>query len=567
MEPLLTSRKLLLVALLQSFFLIILHQSVDFAFWPGQSPHWLFAAYSLVIFLPSTLIFSSFTQLNRPFYIQLGIYALLFTLCGFYVGNQLLPGRAPIPSQAWPYPLIIFLASVLLIPWLTQNSRKRWLPSYVLLSQAMGRFLLVFAAAQLFTLSVLMLLMLWASLFEVIEISFFTDLFSEPWFYYPAITLSQAIGVIQARSRSNLANQLFAICRNFATLLLPVLIAVAMLFFVAVLFSELDTLWQNGGSSLIFVLVGAIVLCLNLSGEALTQRPWYRHFIALGLLLLPCYLALSGWGLYLRIEQYGLSLARLWAVLIASVSMTVCVGYVWQLITHKATWYTRLSTVNRPVTLSLLGLLIATQTPLLDFRGMSVNSQIDRLTAGITQPADFDPRYLVNELGRKGLTALESLQHNIDDEQLKRRIHTALTLETKPLTTQTLLDLINMPDAQKQALPQELVTALEEFARHNTHLFNDATELMLRPIQLDNTPEAEYLFIANTQHRVELRVFYLGVIDGVLGWQSGYMDQKVYGAQSKDLLEALKTDNFEIVEPRFKDIKIGEHRLELHSPF
>ncbi|KNC68029.1 hypothetical protein AC626_07130 [Pseudoalteromonas rubra] len=95
MEPLLTSRTLLLVALLQSFFLIILHQSVDFAFWPGQSPPWLLAAYSLVIFLPSTLIFSSFTQLNSAFYIQLGIYALLFTLCGFYLGSQLLPSARP----------------------------------------------------------------------------------------------------------------------------------------------------------------------------------------------------------------------------------------------------------------------------------------------------------------------------------------------------------------------------------------------------------------------------------------------------------------------------------------
>ncbi|TMP24628.1 hypothetical protein CWB99_21690 [Pseudoalteromonas rubra] len=567
MEPLPANRKLLLVALLQSFFLIILHQSVDFEFWPGQSPHWLFAAYSLVIFLPSTLIFSSFTQLKGSFYIQLGVYALIFTLCGFYLGSQLLPERAPLPSQAWPYPLIVFLASVLLVPWITQNSRANWLPGYDMLSASLGRFLLVFAAAQLFTLSVLMLLMLWASLFEVIEIGFFTDLFSEPWFFYPAITLSQAIGVIQARSRSNFANQLFAICRNFAILLLPVLVTVAMLFFVAVFFSELDTLWRNGGSSLIFVLVGAIVLCLNLSGDALTQRLWYRHFIATGLLLLPCYLALSGWGLYLRIDQYGLSLARLWAILIAGVSMIVCMGYVWQLFVHKACWYRRLSTVNRPVTLCLLGLLIATQTPLLDFRGLSVNSQINRLNAGITQPADFDPRYLLNELGRKGLTALESLQYKVTDEQLKRRIQTALALETQPLTTQTLLDLIDMPEQDKQSLPQDLVTALETFARHNTHLFDHASALMLRAIALDNTPEPEYLFIARTQRRVELRVFYLGTVNGVQGWQTGYLDQKVYGEQSDDLLDAIKSGNFDIVEPRFKDIQIGEHRYELHSPF
>ncbi|TMP38403.1 DUF4153 domain-containing protein [Pseudoalteromonas rubra] len=567
MEPLLAGRKLLLVALLQSFFLIILHQSVDFEFWPGQSPQWLFAAYSLIIFLPSTLVFSSFTQLRASFYVQLGLYALIFTLCGFYLGSQLLPERAPLPSQAWPYPLIVFLASVLLVPWITQNSRANWLPGYEILSISLGRFLLVFGAAQLFTLSVLMLLMLWASLFEVIEIGFFTDLFSEPWFFYPAITLSQAIGVIQARSRSHFANQLFAICRNFATLLLPVLVTVAMLFFVAVLFSELDTLWHNGGSALIFVLVGAIVLCLNLSGDALTQRLWYRHFIAIGLLLLPCYLAFSGWGLYLRIDQYGLSLARLWAVLIAGVSMAVCLGYVWQLAAHKASWHKQLGAVNRPLALCLFGLLITTQTPLLDFRGLSVNAQINRLNAGITQPEDFDPRYLVNELGRKGLKALESLLHEVSDEQLKRRIQTALTLETQPLTTQTLLDLIEMPEQDKQSLPEDLVTTLETFARHNTHLFDDVSALMLRTIELDNTPEPEYLFIAKTQRRVELRVFYLGTVKGVQGWQTGYLDQKVYGEQPDDLMDTIKSGNFEIVEPRFKDIQIGEHRFELHSPF
>ncbi|MCG7537048.1 DUF4153 domain-containing protein [Pseudoalteromonas sp. OOF1S-7] len=567
MEKLLNARQLSLVALLQSFLLIILHQSVEFTFWPGQSPHWLFAAYSLAVFLPSTLIYSSFTQLKRAFYIQLGIYALLFTLCGYYVGSQLLPERAPLPSQAWPYPLIIFLASVLLVPWITQNTPKRWLPDYDTLSHAMGRFLLVFVAAQCFTLTVFMLLTLWAGLFEVIEISFFSELFSEPWFYYPVITLSQAIGVIQARSRSNLASQLFAICRNFATLLLPVLVAVALLFIIAVLFSELETLWKNGGSALIFVLVGAIVLCLNLSGEVLSQRLWYRYFIALGLMLLPCYLALSGWGLHLRIEQYGLSLARLWALLIALVSMVVCMSYVWLLMTHKTRWHTRLSTVNRPVILCLLSLLIVTQTPLLDFRGLSVTSQIKRLKTGVTQAADFDPRYLVNELGKQGLQALEILQQDVSDEQLKRRIDTALALETQPLTSQTLLALIEMSEDEKQALPEELVTALEVFASHNTHLFDEATELILRTIQLDKTPEPEYLFIANTQHRVELRVFYLGTIDGVRGWQTGYMDQKIYGEQSKELLNALKTGSFDIVEPRFKDIQIGEQRFELNSPF
>ncbi|WP_046006532.1 DUF4153 domain-containing protein [Pseudoalteromonas rubra] len=567
MGNLLSARQLLLAALLQSFLLIILHQSVEFEFWPAQSPHWLFAAYSLVVFLPSTLIYSSFTQLKRAFYTQLGMYALLFTLCGYYIGSQLLPERAPLPSQAWPYPLIIFLASVLLVPWITQNAKENWLPDYDTLSRAMGRFLLVFAAAQLFTLSVLMLLMLWAGLFEVIEISFFTELFSEPWFYYPAITLSQAIGVIQARSRSNLASQLFAICRNFATLLLPVLVAVALLFIIAVSFSELETLWKNGGSALIFVLVGAIVLCLNLAKDALAQRLWYRRFIALGLVLLPCYLALSGWGLQLRIEQYGLSLARLWAVLIALISMAICLGYVWQLIAYKASWHTRLSTINRPVTLSLLALLIATQTPLLDFRGLSVASQIERLKTGITQPADFDPRYLANELGKQGLQALEALQQEVSDGQLKRRIDTALALETQPLTSQTLLALIEMSEDEKQALPQALQNALENFARHNTHLFDDATELLLKPIQLDNTPEPEYLFVASTQQRVELRVFYLGVIDGKLGWQSGYMEQKIYDRQSQDLLDALRSDNFELAEPRFKELKVGGQRYQLNSPF
>ena len=46
------TRLMLLTALLQGLALLLLHQSIDFAFWPATAPQWLFAAYALVIIGP-----------------------------------------------------------------------------------------------------------------------------------------------------------------------------------------------------------------------------------------------------------------------------------------------------------------------------------------------------------------------------------------------------------------------------------------------------------------------------------------------------------------------------------
>ena len=138
--------------------------------------------------------------------------------------------------------------------------------------------------------------------------------------------------------------------------------------------------------------------------------PLFIHrLVYLAVALLPIYSIISCYGLYLRVEQYGWSIDRCWAVLIWAMLALFILGYLWGIVLRRDQWITTLDTVNIFMGLAVLFLMLLVNTPLLDFRKITLASQLARLESGSVQADAFDYGYIYSSLARPGYEALQRL--------------------------------------------------------------------------------------------------------------------------------------------------------------
>ncbi|WP_257172683.1 DUF4153 domain-containing protein [Colwellia sp. M166] len=103
--------------------------------------------------------------------------------------------------------------------------------------------------------------------------------------------------------------------------LLPALTVVSLGFLATLPFTGLDTLWQTGTGSMLVMWLQALTLFFvnTVYQDASHERPYHHilhRLIFIGVAVLPIYSLISLYGNWLRIDQYGLTVDRCWAVLI-----------------------------------------------------------------------------------------------------------------------------------------------------------------------------------------------------------------------------------------------------------
>jgi hypothetical protein len=276
------------------------------------------------------------------------------------------------------------------------------------------RNFLTLSLSLLFAGSFWLILILWGELFNAIDIEFFEDLFSEPWFYYPAIALANGFGVIIFRNLTQIIDTITRIQQALMTFLLVILVLVSILFLGALPFTGLEPLWKSGGSSLILWMQALMLFFLNaVYQDDPDARPYHlalHRFIYIGIAILPIYSIISFYGLSLRVDQYGWTLARCWAFLIWFLLALFPLGYCWGIAKLRDEWLQQLSRVNVAIGLVVLALMLLVNSPLLDFRKIFVNNQLDRLATGLTPIEDFDINYFRRSLVKPGYDGLQTLK-------------------------------------------------------------------------------------------------------------------------------------------------------------
>ena len=266
----------------------------------------------------------------------------------------------------------------------------------------------------LFTGALWTVLLLWAALFKLIEIDFFEDVFTEDLFVFSVTGAAVGFGLALGRESERVVATLRGITLKVFTGLLPLVCFVALLFLAMLPVTGLDALWDTDHAShLLLAWVAVTVLFFNAvyqEGRRAEPLPRpARRLVEAGLVAIAGFLSISAWGLWLRIDQYGLTPPRVWAVLLWVVLAAYALGYAGAVLRRGSPWLPAVRPVNRGVAWLVVALGLLAHTPVLDPMGWSARSQYQRLLSGRVAAEQFDYGYLRFELGRAGTERFEQL--------------------------------------------------------------------------------------------------------------------------------------------------------------
>jgi len=287
-----------------------------------------------------------------------------------------------------------------------------------------NHFYLIFSA--LLTAGFLLVLGLGTALFESIGLKLSKIIWSKE--ITPVIVgtlVGTGIGI--SREYSSLIFKIrgvfFAIFRVMAYLSS----AIVILFTISLPFS-LDKLFDNRSTSMILLSVVAVsILLLNTlvdsvnKGELLTDEHsaekaknsqfsvWKNRIFSLQIILLPLLSLLSVYAISLRINQYGFMPRRIIAIVVALSLSLYSLAYAYQLFKRKSQWMQGLASVNPPLAVFWVMILIGLTSPLLDPVRLSVNNQVKRFQNNTVSFDQFDFDALKYRLGNRGQEALDNM--------------------------------------------------------------------------------------------------------------------------------------------------------------
>jgi hypothetical protein len=567
------------IAELSAILLLVLHEGIDRQ-WPGFADQGLrLLLYTLAIAPPLMLALTIERLAERFSYLSIGLLALLLAGIAVHTGNDCLPGRWGCNAVSMPYWTSLTIALFVLLPFLqTWRDAATRLPTglpYTRLYHHAWDNALALAATAAFVAAAWAVLWLWGALFALIGIPEFRELFEKPRFVYPVTGLVTGFGVVMSRAQGGALRAVLRLCLSLARALLPLVMLLALLFLAVVALKGPEALWQTrrAASLLLWLVLFGVVLANGVyqDGGADARYPrGLRRFVSAGLLSLPAHAGLAIWAIALRVDQHGWTPDRLSAALVAVIlGLHALLLAFAALPARDGRWLGRLSASNPLLAAAVVVLLLASQSPLLDFRAITVASQLARLERGDVSLAQtkscghhatdafiegdqtlvdsrnrpckqvgpdgrsverFDIRLFARELGIKGRQALEALKADArysGDTRLVAEIDDALLDPTNFLPKPRSLaaaDVHLLPAGT--ALPAGLFEAIvddlkaDRSERHLGTLPDCHPELricVLMAIDLGGPDGAEWLFVPSNESYQLPPLVYGQRADG--GWQ------------------------------------------------
>ncbi len=420
------------IAFIQGLGLFYLHHALDNQLWPYGNSIAITVIGMLFIAVPSMIVMSyrDDYQAKRywPWIITMSI---IFLWLAYYNG-------ASSDSVRFYGERFYFIPACILFAFISLFFLKAWMrdghwpPKYETQFGFSWHNFLAFALAWLFTLIFWLVLMLWGTLFKIVDIDFFHDLFKEEWFFYPVMSVAFAYAVVIFRTKINAVGAVQRILRALISILLPLLLLIAAMFVAVLPFTGVDLIWQKGyGSDTILGFVGLTLFFFNAVYQDAKNEPYSKRISILlkyALLVLNVLVLLAAYGIYLRVAQYGLTIERILAMILVSVLFAYSALYSLIILFKSKYWQDYFGKVNTMLALLVSLIVVLLFTPVLDMSRLSVNSQLARLERGEITLEAFDFPYLART-GTYGLRKLDELKKRIeiaDNELVIKRIDTAI---------------------------------------------------------------------------------------------------------------------------------------------
>ena len=549
-------RKLmLLIAAVQGIALLFLYDAMESGTWPSASPLWNFPLWLVAVAVPVLLLLSLERGKAQRAARLIGLFALILIALGIYTGWQATPYDAfPVYNLSWIFALSLGLACFKALMYLQQRVAEKPMAYEVLFTYS-WRNALTIALSLILTFVFWLILMLWAQLFRAIEVDFFYDLFREDWFLFPVLSVAHGVGVIIFRNLTRVIDSITRLFEGLIKILLPLAVVVAVVFLGALPVVGLDALWSTGrGTSLLLWLLAVILFFTNaVYQDGRGERPYplvVHRIVYAALLTTPIISALSFYGLYLRLDEYGWTVIRGWAFITWLVLTLFVVGYAVGIVRKRDDWTTDLARVNTGMGLVVLFLMIIVNSPVLDLRKLSLNSQLSRMASGQVALADFDFWYARQSLARPGHLFMEQQIAELGDSDpdLVDKIQNPVPAY-RPQTLQSTESLwANMQyRPERFDVPEAVRKKIDRYGAG----YPPQVKTVLIRADLDNDGVDEYLhLIANENYFHNGQLFYSA--NG--GWQnlsiSGFPN-------SGDVSDSIANADIEIVRHRFGKVRLG----------
>lgn len=270
------------------------------------------------------------------------------------------------------------------------------------------------------------LMLLWARLFDMIGIGFFSDLFTNRLFVPVFSGLIVAAGMLIGRSLDGPVHSLRQVIFSLFFGLLPLLSLGCVIFsvatFSAIVSAGLESLWQAGVSGhALLSLIAVMTLMINAVYQDGTQAPNYHRvvhwLVHAGILTLPLLAGLALHALQLRLAQHGFSQLRLAGLLLGGLLSLHAIGYALAVLLPGRDRLAAMKPVNIITAWVAIVMLVLLNSPVLDLHRLTVNQQFERLLKGNVSPQDFDLKHIRHDSGRYGLTALQALEKQLQAHQ------------------------------------------------------------------------------------------------------------------------------------------------------
>jgi hypothetical protein len=277
--------------------------------------------------------------------------------------------------------------------------------------------------------------------------------------------------------------------------------------------------------------------------------------------------ALAGYGLLLRVQQYGWSPQRIFALACVVVTGCYAAGYGFAAIRARLT-LKPIEITNVLTAYVIVAILLALFSPLADPARISVADQISRLKSGQMPLAEFDVIFMRFGAGRYGVAGLVQLVEDAPTPQIVARATRALQASNRyqmqvgqgPVTPERRaanITLIPADGSSGKALP-------DSFVKHD---WNASQRLWLLPrclvaevakceallIDLDDDGKDEILLLNAPNGSGSV---FKSQADGSWSLMGGVAHATCAGVR-----DALRAGQFKTVAPALKEIEVSGQRI------
>ncbi len=403
----------LVVALVQGAALLWLYRTVH----PWTAGHPAAALFAALAFVGCAVPVAVQFGLGRLRPVTLIIWTVVaaLVLAGLSVHDVLrLPaaGRRPMPSGELVFygAAMLFIAHALVT---AGDTARRYVPDYRTYFEVTWTLAIRLVLAFLFVGLFWSLLSAGAAMFHLIGLDFLGRLMRHDWFLIPVTALMLGAGIHLTDLRENVVRAVRVLVLNLLSWLLPVMAVLAVGFLAALPFTGLGRLWSvhHVTASLLVACAALVVLANAAFQDGRPQAPGQRVLRlptrAAALVLAPL-VALAVYGLWLRVDQHGLTPDRIGAVACLVAATVYALGYAAAAL-WPGRWGEAVARTNVAAAFVAIALILALFSPIVDPARLSVADQMRRLAAGKTSPEAFDFAFLHRHGARYGKAALRRL--------------------------------------------------------------------------------------------------------------------------------------------------------------